>query len=73
MEANGLVTNDPEEKKMFADYVRNMIEQEKKDAIATGGLLSGKNIEKLLNNKFDFAHRCRIEMVKSFFKQKINK
>jgi hypothetical protein len=73
MEANGLVTKDPEEKKMFADYVRNMIEQEKKDAIATGGLLSGKNIEKLLNNKFDFAHRCRIEMVKSFFKQKINK
>jgi len=73
MEANGLVTKDPEEKKMFADYVRNMIEQEKKDAIATGGLLSGKNIEKILNNKFDFAHRCRIEMVKSFFKQKINK
>jgi len=73
MEANGLVTTDVEEKRMFADYVRNMIENEKKDAIATGGLMAGRDIEKVLNNKLDFAHRCRIEMVKSYFKQKLNK
>lgn len=73
MESNGLVTTDPEEKRMFADYVRVMIENEKKDAIAIGGLMAGRDIEKVLNNKLDFAHRCRIEMVKSYFKQKLNK
>lgn len=73
MEANGLVTTDVEEKRMFADYVRNIMENEKKDSISNDGILAGREIEKAMNDKVSFANRCRIEMVKSYFRQKINK
>jgi len=73
MEANGLVTTDVEEKKMFADYVMNIMENEKKDSVANDGILAGREIEKAMNDKVSFANRCRIEMVKSYFRQKINK
>lgn len=73
MEANGLVTTDVEEKRMFADYVRNIMENEKKDSVANDGILAGREIEKAMNDKVSFANRCRIEMVKSYFRQKINK
>jgi len=71
MDDKGLVTKDAQEKRMFADYVRNLIENEKKDAIANYGLMAGREIDKSLNDKVSFANRCRIEMVKSHFKQKL--
>ena len=62
---------DNEEKKMFAEVVKEKMKEEAKIEKLAGRLAEFKDIFRKMENKIDLAIRCRKERVIDHFKNKI--